>query len=251
MRRPANRGGGGTVAAGAVRGSGSRHAAAGGPVGQRSGRRRAQIRQEMEERILAAAARVFSEAGFDGATTAAIAERARLPKANVHYYFRTKKRLYREVLGNILGRWMELMDVFTVDADPAEALATYIRAKVRLSREHPVESRVFANEIIHGAPNLRPFLRGRLRARVDEIARVFDAWAAGGRVDPIDARHLLFVLWAATQTYADFEVQVRSVLGSARMTAGDYDAAAEQLTALVLKGCGLASATRPGRRLSA
>ncbi len=212
--------------------------AADSAVSQKSARARS--RAVMEQRILAAAAAVFSEAGFDAATTAAIAERAGLPKANIHYYFRTKELLYQKVLADVLDIWIEQMDLFTTEADPAVALRLYIQAKVALARSYPIESRVFANEMLHGAPYLGRFLGSKLKARVDAIATVFARWAAQGKIAAdVDAHHLMFTLWAATQTYADFSVQVGAVLGVDALSEKDYERAAEQLTILVLRGCGL------------
>ncbi len=201
---------------------------------------RVRSRAAMEQRILAAAAAVFSEAGFDAATTAAIAERAALPKANIHYYFRTKELLYQKVVADVLESWIERMDFFTPEADPATALRSYIHAKVTSARCYPIESRVFANEMLHGAPYLRRFLGRKLRDRVDEIDAVFAAWAKDGKIAAdVDAHFLMFTLWAATQTYADFGVQVSAVLGKDKLADADYERAAQQLTALVLRGCGL------------
>ncbi len=203
--------------------------------GGNGGGRRAAI----EKRILDAAARVFAEAGFDAARMASVAERARLPKANVLYYFGTKAALYERVLARVLDRWLAQMDVFQSDADPAEALRTYVRAKVELSRLHPVGSRVFANEVLHGAPFLKGALKTRLKDRVDEIADVFAAWRAAGKIGDVDPRHLLFTLWAATQTYADFDAQIVAVLGGRRVTQRTFEDAADHLEGMVLRGCGL------------
>ena len=201
-----------------------------------AGARRAAIEQE----ILDAAARVFAEAGFDAARMASVADQAGLPKANVLYYFGTKAALYERVLARVLDRWLAQMDVFQADADPATALRTYVRAKVELSRQHPVGSRVFANEVLHGAPFLGPSLKTRLKDRVDEIADVFAAWRLAGKIGDVDPRHLLFTLWAATQTYADFDAQIVAVLGGRRVTRKTFDDAADHLERMALCGCGLA-----------
>jgi len=66
-----------------------------------------QIRQNNEALIMAAAERIFAGAGFGGATMAAIAEEAGLPKANLHYYFGSKQALYRAVLARTLQGWLE------------------------------------------------------------------------------------------------------------------------------------------------
>jgi TetR/AcrR family transcriptional regulator len=197
------------------------------------------IRQRNRALILAAAEEIFATQGYRGATTAAIAKKAGLPKANVHYYFGTKEALYMAVLEDILGLWLGELDRLTETADPATALAGYIRAKIRLSRERPLASKVYANEMIRGARHTRDFLKNELRNLVKEKAGVLEAWAAAGRIEPVDPVHFFSVIWAATQHYADFEVQVGSLLGRRQLSAKDYDEAAETVVRMVLRSCGL------------
>ena len=198
-----------------------------------------QIRQANRELILEAANRVFARAGFGGATTSAIAEAAGLPKANVHYYFGSKLALYREVLSRTLHDWLEPMEALTADADPRVAIETYLRAKMAIAAARPDASRVFANELLHGAPVLGVLIRTELRGVVRRKAAVVDAWIAAGRMAPVDSTHLFFTMWAATQTYADFDVQVRGVLGRTKLSARDHERATAHVVALVLRGCGL------------
>ena len=205
----------------------------------REPRPRRAAREAMEIRILDAAAEVFSQSGFGGATMAQIAAKAELPKANVHYYFKSKPLLYRRVLADILGTWLDQMKAFSAERDPATTLRHYIEAKVELSRLYPVPSRVFANELLHGAPFLGQELATGLRREVDRIAAVFAVWEERGQIRPVDARHLLITLWAATQTYADFEVQVDAVLGAAAGDEAVFRAGAAQLADIVLRGLGL------------
>jgi TetR/AcrR family transcriptional regulator len=209
------------------------------PLAEPGSRRRLR-REGSEARILAAAEEIFAETGFSGATTAMIAERAGLPKANVHYYFGTKERLYRAVLERILEAWLASGDQIQPDADPATALAAYVAAKVEASRTQPYASKVFANEILHGAPQLADYLRRQVRDWVEAKGRVLTGWAKRGLIRPVEAEHLFFVLWAATQTYADFEAQVRAVLGRERLLPADYRAGAELITRMALAACGIA-----------
>jgi TetR/AcrR family transcriptional regulator len=192
------------------------------------------------EALLGAAERVFARTGFNGATTAAIAEAAGVPKANLHYHFGSKHELYHEVLARTLHDWLVPMDSLVAEAEPRTALAAYIRAKMAMSAERPDASRVFANELLHGAPVLGELMRTELRAMVKKKAQVIEGWIAAGRMAPVDATHLFFTIWAATQTYADFDVQVRAVLGRARLNGRDHERAAEHVVTLVLRGCGLA-----------
>ncbi|TAK80817.1 MAG: TetR/AcrR family transcriptional regulator [Aquabacterium sp.] len=203
------------------------------------GSHKAHIREASQILILDAAESVFARNGFGGATMAAIAEAAGVPKANLHYYFRTKEQLYRAVLDRTLDLWLAETDPIVEDADPGEALAAYIRAKMRLSQERPDASRVFANEVLHGAQHIEGYLTGRLRRLVADKTRVIDGWVARGLMDAVDTRHLFFTLWAATQTYADFDVQVRAVLGVKRVSATEHERATQQLVRIVLQGLGV------------
>ena len=206
-------------------------------------RRKEHIRHAAVADILAGAEREFAQAGFAGATMAGIAERAGLPKANLHYYFRTKAALYRAVLDHTLTLWLVETGGIHRDAHPATALGDYIRAKMRLAAAHPDASRVFANEMLHGAPQIGVYLRRELKALVDEKSQVIKHWADKGLMDRVDARHLFFTIWASTQTYADFQPQVCAVLGKPKLTKSELERASDQLVRLILKGCGVRDAT--------
>lgn len=172
------------------------------------------IRKRNCTRILAAAARVFAEKGLEGATTQAIAELAGLPKSNLLYYFKTKEQLYRSLLEEHVRAWLSAFGRFGVGDDPALALESYVLDKVRMSFEHPDASRIFAREMISGGHHLRDFLEGELRPWVEERTQVMRVWIAQGRMHPVDPHHLLFTIWAATQTYADFAPQIAAVQGA-------------------------------------
>lgn len=197
------------------------------------------IRQANENRILGAAERVFARAGFGGATMAAIATESGLPKANLHYYFGSKDVLYRAVLARTLNDWLAPTLGITADADPRTALEQYIRAKMALSAQRPDGSKVFANEMLHGAPVVKTILTTELRPMVAEKAAVIQGWINAGRMAPVDPIHLFFTIWAATQTYADFDVQVCAVLGRRTLTARDHARATEHVVSLLMRGCGL------------
>lgn len=205
---------------------------------RRATRRR--VGRENLARILKAAEEVFAETGFGGATMAEIAELAGLPKANLHYYFGTKEDLYRAVLDDILSVWLTPIAAVRPDADPAAALAEYVKAKIKASRARPYASRVFANEVLHGATQIEHYLSHDLRRIVDEKAAVLDGWIAAGKMAPVDSRHFFFMIWALTQHYADFAVQVRLVLDKTRLDRKDWDHITAEVTRLVLRAAGLA-----------
>jgi TetR/AcrR family transcriptional regulator len=192
-----------------------------------------------ETRILAAAEQVFAERGYSAASTASIAALAGLPKANLHYYFRTKQALYRRVIENVIAQWVETSDQISLEAEPKAALSAYIAGKIDFSRLHPHASKVFASEILHGAPTIAERLSGDLKTWFDAKCAVIEGWIAAGKMAPVDSRHLFFVLWAATQTYADFDVQAAALLGQRKLRPADFADARQLVTAMVLAACGL------------
>ena len=198
-----------------------------------------QIRQANELLILAAAEKVFARAGFGGATMAAIAEASGLPKANLHYYFGSKEVLYRNVLAQILSDWLEPTICIMETAEPRAAIEQYIRAKMALAKARPDGSKVFANELLHGAPVVKALLQSDLRELVASKAAVIQGWVNAGRMANVNGTHLFFTIWAATQTYADFDVQVSAVLGRDKLTSRDHAEATEHVVSLILRGCGL------------
>lgn len=200
---------------------------------------RAAIRERNEARILKAAEAVFAKKGFNGASTAEIARKAGVPKPNLHYYFRTKQVLYAGVLDNILEIWLDAMDEIRPGADPADALGRYIARKLESSRTLPEPSRLWAMELISGARHVEPFLKKRLRRLVQQKSAIIRGWAAAGKIDPVEPEHLLFMIWAMTQTYADFASQIAAVLGKDKLDEGVFAQATKAMVGLVLKGLGV------------
>jgi TetR/AcrR family transcriptional regulator len=199
----------------------------------------------MDAEILRAAEDLFATHGFRGVAIADVAARVGISKQNLLYYYPSKEALYRRVLDEVLDEWLErLRGLADPGKDPASALREYVRAKLRYSQERPSGSRVFATEIIAGLPMYAEEIRARvvpaLRAQVETLRR----WVAAGRVEPIDPVHLMFVIWAATQTYADFAHQMALVMGKPALEPADFDAAEEVVVRVVLGALGLAPPRR-------
>ena len=197
------------------------------------------IRQQNEEIILKAAEDEFARHGFKGTSMNAIALKAGLPKANLHYYFTNKLGLYIAVLSNIIELWDRTFNTLTAEDDPAQALSRYIRAKMEFSRQQPQASRVFAMEIISGGACLTEYFTQDYRIWFQGRAAVFQAWIDAGKMDPVDPVHLIFLLWGSTQHYADFATQICRVSGRSRLTRQDIQDASDNLIRIILKGCGL------------
>ncbi|MES2667711.1 MAG: TetR family transcriptional regulator C-terminal domain-containing protein [Pseudomonadota bacterium] len=176
-------------------------------------RPRTRIQVKNSETILDAALEVFSAHGFRGATLDEIADVARLSKPNLLYYFASKEAIHQALLARLLETWLDPLREMDAEGDPVEELMGYVRRKLELSRDYPRESRLFANEILQGAPRIRSAIAGDLKALVDEKCLTLTAWMDQGRIARVHPVHLIFSIWALTQHYADFDVQVRCVLG--------------------------------------
>ena len=179
-------------------------------------RPRTRIQAKNSETILEAALEVFSAQGFRGATLDQIAEVAGLSKPNLLYYFPSKEAMHRALLTRMLDTWLDPLREMDARGDPVEEILGYVRRKIELSRDFPRESRLFANEILQGGPRIREAIEGDLKALVDEKAAVLAGWMDQGRIARLPPHHLIFSVWALTQHYADFDMQVRAVLGEDR-----------------------------------
>ena len=204
---------------------------------QRKTGKRDLIRRQNETAILVAAEKVFAEAGFGGATMQLIADLAGLPKANLHYYFTTKEDLYRRVVENIFDIWLEAAACFDEAPDPATGIGGYITAKMRISRQHPYGSKVWANEVIHGAPVIQDYLETTLRDWTAGRAALIQRWIDEGKMAAVNPDHLLYMLWATTQHYADFGHQIET-LNAGPLTDAQWRSAKDSVKTMILRGIG-------------
>jgi TetR/AcrR family transcriptional regulator len=194
------------------------------------------IQREKQDVILEAALEVFSVHGFRGATIDQIAEVAGMSKPNLLYYFPRKEGIYRRLMSALLETWLAPLKEMDAAGDPFPEIRSYIRRKLEMARDFPRESRLFANEMLQGAPRIIEMIEIDLRNLVDEKAKVLLAWMDQGKLARTDPYHLIFSIWATTQHYADFDVQVRAVLGPDRNGEGRFEDAARYLEQLFLHG---------------
>ena len=179
---------------------------------------------------------VFAEQGFGGASTAAIAARAGVPKANLHYYFATKEDLYRAVLGNVLDAWLDAAASFDRGETARQALTHYIEAKMDLARQFPLGSRIFAAEIMRGAPLVQDFLDTTLTRWITAREPILQRWIAEGQLRPIEPRTLIYMIWATTQHYADFSHQIKTLNGGVDLSDEQFAQAKQQVVEMILGG---------------
>ena len=176
-------------------------------------KRRSKAKESKRKVIMHAALDLFSRSGVHGTSVEQVAALAEVSKTNLLYYFNSKEQLYIEVLQQLLDVWLLPLQGFSVEQDPIVAITDYIRVKLELSRDNPAESRLFCMEIIQGAPLLLKELESPLKNLVESKVEVINSWITEGKLAPIDPYHLIFTIWATTQHYADFRVQVEAVSG--------------------------------------
>jgi TetR/AcrR family transcriptional regulator len=194
------------------------------------------IREENERSLLEAAEQIFAEQGYSGATTAAIARRAGVPKANLHYYFATKEGLYRAVVERVLTAWLAAAAPFDASEDPRQALASYIGAKMDLARAMPLASRIWSAEIMRGAPMIQDFLDTTLTEWVASREQAVKRWIAAGRLKPIEPKVLFYMIWATTQQYANAAHEMATLNGGRPLDDAAFDRAKRQVIETIVSG---------------
>jgi TetR/AcrR family transcriptional regulator len=206
-------------------------------------KRRVINRDKLEADIAAVAVRMFAECGYEGTSIAAIADAAQMSKQNLMYYYPTKQALYQRVLDDVLDDWLKRMESLADEQhDPRDVLRAYIQAKLRFSREQPWASRVYAMEIISGAQLYGEQIKSRVVPLLRKDIAVFEKWIAAGRIAPLNATHLIFMIWAMTQSYADFAAQMALALDKKQLTRKDYDDGEDTIVRMVLAAISLPEA---------
>jgi TetR/AcrR family transcriptional regulator len=159
-----------------------------------------------------------------------------MSKPNLLYYFPRKEEIHKRLMVEMLDIWLAPLRDMDSDGDPIPEIRSYIRRKLEMSRDFPRQSRLFANEMLQGGPRILDVLEGDLKSLVDEKAAILLGWMEDGKINRTDPYHLIFSIWATTQHYADFDVQVRAVLGKDRGGEGRFEDAARFLENLFMHG---------------
>ncbi|AXI48110.1 TetR family transcriptional regulator [Sulfitobacter sp. SK012] len=181
-------------------------------MAQSTGKEPSRIQKRNRLLILDAALEVFSAHGFRGATLDMISAQAGLSKPNLLYYFDSKEDIHVTLLSQLMETWLDPLVELHPDGDPIEEILSYVQRKLDMARDLPRESRLFAGEILQGAPRMLPHLQADLKPLFDAKCAVIQDWIDAGRLAPLDPAHLIFSIWATTQHYADFGAQVAVLL---------------------------------------
>jgi TetR/AcrR family transcriptional regulator len=143
------------------------------------------------------------------------------------------------VLFDLLEVWKQDALSFETFDDPRVVLSSYIRAKMQRSRTRPYGSKVWANEIIHGAPTLGEALDESLYDWAKMKEAKIRQWVEDKRILPVEPASLLYMIWASTQHYADFDHQVKILNDHQPLSDMQFERAIQTVTGVILRGIGL------------
>ena len=192
---------------------------------------------QKRQQLLAAALDVFSLYGFNGASLDEIAQIAEMHKSNIFYYYENKEALYVEVLTTVMQKWLAPLQTLEAELEPVEALTHYLMTKIETARTQPKASRLFALEVIQGAPHILPILKGPLKKLFKRKAKVISNWLEQGKISAgIDAELLILNIWGLTQNYADFHTQIEMVTGKSLRNKSMYQRMIEHTVHMILYG---------------
>jgi TetR/AcrR family transcriptional regulator len=174
--------------------------------------KQSRIQVANNEKILSAALETFATFGYRGSTLDQIAKSAGMSKPNLLYYYNSKEDIYGAILENILELWIIPLSKLNADGDPMEEIKDYIIRKLNYSKNNPLSSKLFAQEIMQGAKNIKSTLSGPLKQQYEETVDILQQWIDRGLLKNINPYHLIFMIWATTQHYADFYFQIELLL---------------------------------------
>lgn len=144
-----------------------------------------------EEKILAAARNVFIHKGMDGARMQEIADEAGINKALLHYYFRSKQKLFEAIFKSVFGKIMpNVMLMVNSDKPIEDKLAAFIENYIDILTTNPFLPTFILKEI-HRDPE---FLAGMIKEsgiNPQQIISMFKQEMENGKIRKMDPRDLI------------------------------------------------------------
>ena len=168
-----------------------------------------QLPEEHQE--LRAAIRAFSEVGFAGATTAAIARDAGVTQPLVHHHFGSKDGLWRAAVDIVFAEIQGAVEV-TDAGPPRDRLVALMERFIRFVAAHPEVTRIVAREGAAPSPRLDYLLKRYLHEPFRQVVDALRAGQSSGLVDPNIRPELclFFVLGAGSHLFDVSALAARS-----------------------------------------
>ena len=114
-----------------------------------------------EEIIFDAAHEVFVEKGFDGARMQEIAEKAGINKALLHYYYRTKEKLFKTIFERVFNNFIpKIVGFMESDIPLFEKIELFVHSYLDFILRNPYVPNFIINEINRNPDNVVEMLGG-------------------------------------------------------------------------------------------
>ena len=198
--------------------------------------RKQRVRNRNERKIISAAEKLFSEKGYNTATIQEIANSIDIPKANIHYYFPTKRDLYLAVIMNLRDLWKNDVDIIMNENDARGALSAYVRSLLDLSFDNPHAHKIWNWEMMRGAKNLTPEIKRSMRKRHEKETKLIQSWIDAGQIIPIEPQNLLYFLWGITTHFSYQRDQVKILNGNKHLSKKQREKVYQDAVNMVLRG---------------
>ena len=208
---------------------------ASGTVEGAAPRRRRSTSDDLRERLIAAALVEFSENGFEGASTRAIAARADAHQPQINYHFESKEALWRAAVDRVMAEFDLVFAGIGVDvADAREAMAEIIRRLVHFAADHPELHRIMIQEGTTDTERVHWLVETHIRPRSELGLRFWEAAVADGVAAPVPPAMFHYLLiGSATLPFAN-SPEARLLLGVEPTDPAMVDEYAETLVAVLL-----------------
>ena len=148
--------------------------------------------QSTEQKILEAAKQVFMEKGLDGARMQDIADRAGINKALLHYYFRSKDKLFDVIFMEEARKFLpRIADIMLSEIDLFEKIERFVNGYIDMLLQNPLLPIFIINEVNRNAGEMVKKMWGTQRPPVDKIDEHLAKLTKKGVIKPVKAEQLM------------------------------------------------------------
>lgn len=138
-------------------------------------------KQSTEDRILASAKKVFYQKGLKGARMQEIADDANVNKAMLHYYYRSKEKLFDKVFEQSINRVTPvLLAVFAEEVSLEDKIAHLVEVFTELFLKEPYLSNFIVNELTQNPDKLYTSIFASEEGMIGEVIPVFNRLLSEG-----------------------------------------------------------------------
>lgn len=200
---------------------------------------RARQREATQASILQAALDIFSEKGFDGASTREIAAHADVHHALIKYHFNSKDELWRAAVSFLFQRQATEMNLPRADDPSYGDFRAYARAVVRAvvaySARHPEHARLMTQESVRDSERL-DWAADTFISDISRVSgRFVDLCKREGILPDVSTPALVYIFVGAAQTFYTLAPEVRRVWGIDPSDPVIIEQHAEALTAVLFR----------------